>query len=64
MHIVHDKSNRAIPLWAAHDPWASRQIGRLTAPILDRLADAELQHGHHARAEHLSRLAAEMRGAV
>ena len=33
-----------------------QHIGRLTAPILDRLADAELQHGHTARAEHLARV--------
>jgi hypothetical protein len=30
---------------------------------LDRLADAELQMGHHDRAEQLSRQAAEMREA-
>ncbi len=29
---------------------------------LDLEAGAELQHGHHARAEHLARRAAEMRG--
>lgn len=28
---------------------------------LDRLADAELQHGHHGVAERLSRRAAELR---
>lgn len=32
------------------------------ACMLDRLADMELQHGHHIRAEHLARRAAEMRG--
>lgn len=31
------------------------------ARLLDRLADAELQHGHVGAAEHLSRRAAEMR---
>ncbi len=36
---------------------------RLSALILDRLADAELQHGHHARAEQLAHRAAELRGA-
>jgi len=29
---------------------------------LDLEAGAELQHGHHARAEHLARRAAELRG--
>jgi hypothetical protein len=41
--------------------WSCRAIGRLTAPVLDRLADAQLQHGHHARAEFLATLANEMR---
>ncbi len=39
---------------------------RLTAlapATLDRLADAELQHGHHGAAERLATLAADMRGA-
>jgi hypothetical protein len=50
------------PRAAQEDEWWSRRtIGRLTAPILDRLADAELQHGHHARAEFLATLANEMR---
>ncbi len=31
------------------------------ASRLDRLADAELQHGHHGIAERLSRHAAELR---
>lgn len=31
------------------------------AAMLDRLADVELQHGHHAAAEHLARQAAAMR---
>ena len=34
------------------------------AAALDRLADAELQHGHHAAAEHLARQAAAMREAA
>lgn len=38
-----------------------QHIAHITAGILDRLADAELQHGHHARAEYLAQLAAEMR---
>ncbi len=33
------------------------------AAMLDRLADLELQHGHHSAAEHLARQAAAMRGA-
>ena len=40
-----------------------RAVGSVTALIIDRLADIELQHGHHERADQLSRLAAEMRGA-
>lgn len=33
------------------------------AAMLDRLADVELQHGHHAAAEHLARQAAAVREA-
>jgi hypothetical protein len=32
--------------------------------VLDRLADAELQHGHHLIAERLAQLAAQMREAA
>jgi hypothetical protein len=32
------------------------------AAMMDRLADAELQHGHHTAAERLSWRAAELRG--
>ena len=64
MFIAHKNTRIAQPSGAQHDPWASRQIGRITAPILDRMADIELQHGHHARAEQLAQLAAEMRGAA
>ena len=42
----------------------SPQLQRITARLLDRLADAELQHGHHAAAEQLSRRATEMREAA
>jgi hypothetical protein len=38
--------------------------GAALAATLDRLADAELQHGHHAAAEHLARQAAAMREAA
>ena len=31
------------------------------AAMLDRLADAELQHGHHLAAEHLAHQAAQLR---
>jgi hypothetical protein len=47
----------------ADEWWPRRSTGRLTAPVLDRLADAELQHGHHARAEYLATLANELRAA-
>jgi len=33
------------------------------AAVLDRLADAELQHGHHLAAERLAHRAAELRDA-
>jgi len=42
---------------------APQHISRPTAAVLDRLADAELQHGHHARAEELAALALAMREA-
>ena len=35
--------------------------GRLFASALSRLADFELQHGHHNRAEYLAALAEEAR---
>ena len=46
------------------DNWPSRVNRHVTAGLLDRLADAELQHGHHAAAEQLSRRASEMREAA
>jgi hypothetical protein len=45
-------------------PGAFRSMRELTPRVLDRLADAELQHGHHGRAEALARLAAELRDGV
>ena len=36
----------------------------LSAALLDRLADAELQQGHHLAAEMLAARAAELRGAA
>jgi hypothetical protein len=39
----------------------SRPIARDDASHLDRLADAELQHGHVAIAERLAHLAAQLR---
>ena len=43
-------------------PGSRLSIHRSLGPIrLDVLAAVELQHGHHAAAEHLSRLAAEQR---
>lgn len=44
---------------AAPSPTAITPSAR--AAVLDRLADAELQHGHHATAEHLARQAAAIR---
>ncbi len=38
-----------------------RSISSVSALVIDRLADIELQHGHHERAEQLSRLAADLR---
>ena len=46
----------SVPIHRSHAP--------ATAATLDRLADFELQAGHHAAAEHLSRQAAEMREAA
>ncbi len=51
-----------------HTPDAHTDRGRaarltaLPAATLDRLADAELQHGHHGAAERLAAMAAELRG--
>ena len=38
-------------------------VSELTARTMDRLADISLQRGHHAEAERLAHLAAEMREA-
>ena len=43
----------------AHTPFPDPR-----AAMLDRLADAELQHGHHLAAERLANAAAAMREAV
>lgn len=47
-----------------HLAHVQRSHGPALAAALDRLADLELQHGHHAAAEHLARQAAAMREAV
>lgn len=59
---------------ASSTPTPSRDLATLVntltnyraarAARLDRLADAELQHGHHAAAEHLAQQAAELRAVV
>ncbi|MGI4951926.1 MAG: hypothetical protein ACRYGM_08975 [Janthinobacterium lividum] len=49
---IYPHSNHATALAAA---------AVIRAVRLDRLADAELQQGHHATAEHLARIAATMR---
>ena len=52
------KTTRRKPVHCpAPDPRAAR------AAMLDRFADAELQHGHHGAAERLAHAAAEMREA-
>ncbi len=50
---------RFIPLTAA-----DRDYDPTRAAMLDRLADAELQHGHSAAAEWLAHRAAELREAA
>ena len=49
---------KAPPIITQHDHRAAR------AAMLDRLADAELQHGHHLAAERLAHRAAELRAAA
>ena len=39
----------------------NRSPGPILAAVLDRLADTELQHGHHAAAERLAWRANELR---
>ncbi len=46
----------------AHTDRGRARLTALPAATLDRLADAELQHGHHGAAERLAAMAAEMRG--
>jgi hypothetical protein len=46
------QASKAPPVTFKFDPRAC---------LLDRLADMELQHGHHHRAEMLARRAAELR---
>ena len=52
------------PRLAPHPAPIQRSHAPALAAALDRLADAELQHGHHAAAEHLARQAAAMREAA
>ncbi len=49
---------------ALHPIPSPRSQAPALAAVLDRLADAELQHGHHAQAEYLARQAAAIRGAT
>ncbi len=61
------------PLGALSAPYLTRptlpttdsmvSIAELTARTMDRMADLSLQRGHHAEAERLAGLAAEMREA-
>ena len=46
----------------AHPPPLSSRTPALCPAWLDRLADAELQQGHHLAAEQLAQRAAELRG--
>ena len=57
-------SNAIPPRLASHPTHIQRSHAPALAAALDRLADAELQHGHHAAAEHLARQAAAMREAA
>ena len=42
-------------------PITTTDPGKARAAVLDRLADAQLQAGHHRQAERLAHAAAEMR---
>ena len=48
----------------AYPPPLSSRAPTLCPAWLDRLADAELQQGHHLAAEQLAQRAAELRGAA
>lgn len=48
----------------AYPPSLSSRAPALCPAWLDRLADAELQQGHHLAAEQLAQRAAELRGAA
>lgn len=45
-----------------HRPFSAYPASALSAAWLDRLADAELQMGHHHAAEELAQRAAALRG--
>jgi len=59
-----DHSIAIPPRLAPYPAHTHRSHAPALAAALDRLADAELQHGHHAAAEHLARQAAAMREAA
>jgi hypothetical protein len=56
-------SHKSMPKRRRKAPPSASQYNHRTAraAMLDRLADAELQHGHHAAAERLAWRAAELR---
>ena len=62
-HTHHQPTATPVRL-APHSVPVHRSYDPALAATLDRLADAELQHGHHAAAEHLARQAAAMREAA
>ena len=54
------QASRPNPIMLQHLPYA----GLARAAILDRLADAEIQQGHHGAGERLTHLAREIRTRV
>ena len=62
-HRVSDLMETAVTPFQFLRSAAPAQDASATAAQLDRLADAELQHGHHLAAERLAWRAAELREA-
>ncbi len=58
---MNNQTTAALPRLALHPVHLHRSHAPVLAATLDRLADAELQHGHHSAAEHLARQAAIIR---
>ena len=59
MHVSHVTLRPGLAALSKPEP-----ISLILARVFDRLADAELQHGHHGAAERLSIRASELREAA